>query len=315
MDVLRPQGRPSALLRAIRQWHARGGCVAGTSAGAAVLSDTAIRALYDPFDALLRPLGPIELGLGFGLLPSSLVVDQHFLRRGRIARLVRVLLQSGRCFGLGVDEASAVQLAAGELSAVGARGGLLVDASQARQTGPTGPLQVAGLRLTHLPPGHRLLGLDAWVTWRGRLVAPASDGRSADRTGGPTHGPTDGPAPQMAWGAGPATLGSVPATQPSPPSAAEPTGQPATQPPIRLRADQLRDGVLLRAMARAAAGPGRVVRVLARREGDAVGFEWLFCADTQTRTWPARGPGTPGLLQVRLDIRPLAHPAWPGPPA
>lgn len=165
MEVLRPGGRDTQLLSAMRVLLARGGVVAGTSAGAAVMSETAIRGLDDPFDALRRPLSADELGLGFGLLHDSVVTDQHFLRRGRVARLVRVLLQSGRSLGLGVEEDSAALVRQGVAEAVGARGLLLVDASEAQAVGSS-PLQVQGLRLSYVDRG------DRYDLVRRRLVPP-----------------------------------------------------------------------------------------------------------------------------------------------
>lgn len=154
IDVLRPGGRDSLLLQAMRALQARGGVVAGTSAGAAVMSETAIRGLDDPFDALQRPLTAEELGTGFGLAPPAVVTDQHFLRRGRIARLVRVLLQSGRPLGLGVEEDSAAIVRGGVAEALGARGLLLVDASEA-VVDAVAPLQARGLRLSYIDRGDR----------------------------------------------------------------------------------------------------------------------------------------------------------------
>ncbi|RVT53877.1 cyanophycinase [Rubrivivax albus] len=167
MDVLRPDGRDTPLLSAMRALLARGGVVAGTSAGAAVMSETAIRGLDDPFDALRRPLSADELGQGFGLLHESVVTDQHFLRRGRVARLVRVLLQSGRALGLGVEEDSAALVRQGVAEAVGARGLLLVDASGAR-VDASAPLQVRGLCLSYVDRG------DRYDLVRRRLLPPAT---------------------------------------------------------------------------------------------------------------------------------------------
>jgi cyanophycinase len=154
MDVLRPDGRDTPLLAAIRALHHRGGVVAGSSAGAAVMSETAIRGLDDPFDALVRPLALDELGTGFGLVHASVVTDQHFLRRGRVPRLVRALLQDGRALGLGVDEDSAAILRDGIAQAAGARGLLVVDASQAVVESGA-PLRVRELRLTYVDRGDR----------------------------------------------------------------------------------------------------------------------------------------------------------------
>jgi cyanophycinase len=154
MATLRPQGQDTPLLRALRALHARGGVVAGTSAGAAVMSECAIRGLDDPFDALLRPLNADELGAGFGLLPGHVVADQHFLRRGRVARLLRVLLQSGQTLGMGVEEDSAAVVRGGVAQALGARGLLMLDTRGAvvRQQAP---LAVDGVRLSYVDRGDR----------------------------------------------------------------------------------------------------------------------------------------------------------------
>lgn len=154
MDVLRPHGQATPMLAAIRALHARGGVVAGSSAGAAAMSETAIRGLDDPFDALRRPLTPDELGQGFGLVPESVVIDQHFLRRARAPRLVRALLQGGRTLGIGVEEDSAAIVRAGVAEAVGARGLLIVDASEA-VVEARAPLRVRELRLTYVDRGDR----------------------------------------------------------------------------------------------------------------------------------------------------------------
>lgn len=154
IDTLRPAGRDTPLLLALHQLYARGGVVAGTSAGAAVMSETAIRGLDDPFDALLRPLTEREVGLGFGLAPAGVVIDQHFLRFGRIARLIRVLVQSGRSLGLGVEEDSAALVRNSVAEARGMRGLLLVDASDA-VVDTFAPLQVSNLRLSYVDRGDR----------------------------------------------------------------------------------------------------------------------------------------------------------------
>ena len=154
MDVLRQEGRDTALLAAIRALHARGGVVAGTSAGAAVMSLSAILSVDDPFDALRRPLRPDELGRGLGLAPEHVVTDQHFLRRGRVPRLVRALLQDGRLLGLGVEEDSAAIVRGGVAEAAGARGLLIVDASQAIVEAGA-PLRVRELRLSYVDRGDR----------------------------------------------------------------------------------------------------------------------------------------------------------------
>ena len=58
----------------------RGGVIGGTSAGAAVMSDVMIEGGNPKAD----------VGRGFGFVTNA-VVDQHFLRRSRVNRLIGVL--------------------------------------------------------------------------------------------------------------------------------------------------------------------------------------------------------------------------------
>jgi len=99
-DTLRSTG----VLSAIRRRYREGAAVGGTSAGAAVMSDSMITgdqilpdadtAGYygDEFPRVARDY--IVLEPGFGLL-SDVVVDQHFLRRERHNRLISVILVGG----------------------------------------------------------------------------------------------------------------------------------------------------------------------------------------------------------------------------
>lgn len=81
--------------RALRRLLDRGGVIGGTSAGASVLS----RVMMDGDG----------VGVGFDLAPG-LVIDQHFLKRNRMGRLARVLDEHGDLIGLGIDEATAIEL-------------------------------------------------------------------------------------------------------------------------------------------------------------------------------------------------------------
>ncbi len=61
-----------------------------------------------------------ELGSGLDLLPDA-IVDQHFLRRNRLNRLVGVLELHPELIGFGIDESTAlvVQMTHGHLCVPG----------------------------------------------------------------------------------------------------------------------------------------------------------------------------------------------------
>jgi cyanophycinase len=98
----------TAVERELRKLLARGGVVGGTSAGASVMSAIMITG-GNP---------KARVGTGFGLLPD-VVIDQHFGNRKRKDRLLGVLSQHPSCFGLGIDEATAVVVRGKRFTVVG----------------------------------------------------------------------------------------------------------------------------------------------------------------------------------------------------
>ena len=97
-------------LEAIRRLYAGGAVVAGTSAGAAVMSDimltgNATSGNSDDFNYFKK--GAVETSKGFGFL-KSIIVDQHFVARKREIRLMNVLLDNPGFRGIGIDEATAI---------------------------------------------------------------------------------------------------------------------------------------------------------------------------------------------------------------
>lgn len=91
-----------------RQLHLileRGGTVAGTSAGASVMSTTMLVAGHG--DQSPEVEDAIHMAPGFGFLPDA-VIDQHFAQRGRIGRLLAAIAQNPRLLGIGIDEDTAI---------------------------------------------------------------------------------------------------------------------------------------------------------------------------------------------------------------
>lgn len=82
----------------IRSRHAGGLPVGGTSAGTAVLSSL-----------MIAGRNPVKTAPGLGLLAGA-VVDQHFLKRERLARLAAVIEKQAGLVGIGIDEGSAVAI-------------------------------------------------------------------------------------------------------------------------------------------------------------------------------------------------------------
>lgn len=157
VDVLRPGGQPTPLLDAIRGVLDRGGVIAGTSAGAAVMSQVMFRDAPDLLAVMkgtLRDGKEVDQGLGFAA--PGLFVDQHFLRRGRLARMLPLLQSQGLQTGIGVEENSAAILRGHEIEIVGEGGALFVDLRDAASDPKLGVFNLSGVRLTFLGDGDRL---------------------------------------------------------------------------------------------------------------------------------------------------------------
>ena len=154
-DVLNPNGVASPVLQAIRELQARGGVIAGTSAGAAIMSRVMFRDAQNPLlvlKGLLREGKEIERGLGFA--GDELFIDQHFLKRGRIGRMLAAMLAKGYKIGLGVDENTAAVIRGTDIEIVGATGALLIDLRDATvEPGPVNVPNVRNVRISYLDNG------------------------------------------------------------------------------------------------------------------------------------------------------------------
>jgi cyanophycinase len=145
------------LLSIIREiLEERGGVIAGTSAGAAVLSEVMIQGggsygatlagvihedidianyndEYTPFTDIKD--GRVWVGRGFGFLPNYIISGTHFVARGRIGRLLTAAkylkgIRKKPVTGIGVDEDTSVFVYPdNRCEVVGALGALILDTS------------------------------------------------------------------------------------------------------------------------------------------------------------------------------------------
>lgn len=156
VDTLQPGGRPTAMLGAIRAVFAAGGVIAGTSAGAAVMSRLMFR---DAMDNLAVLKGQWRAGheydSGFGFVDPGLLIDQHFLKRGRIGRMLPAMQGLGYRLGLGVDENAAVVIKGAKIEVIGGSGAVLVDLGDATHDAALPAFNLRDARLSYLDHGDR----------------------------------------------------------------------------------------------------------------------------------------------------------------
>ncbi len=178
-ETFRPEGESTPAYEAVMERFRQGAVVSGTSAGAAMMSDPMIAGgdSEGAFQEGVGSEGGVRLDRGLEFLPE-LLVDQHFLARGRIGRLIVATLSDpqGR-LGVGVDENTALVVEEGRAWVVGASGVLLVDAAGA-VAGSGSPADVQGLRIELMGAGDTL-DLESREVTAGSGKEPVSDLQSA----------------------------------------------------------------------------------------------------------------------------------------
>ncbi|WP_409482896.1 cyanophycinase [Arsenicicoccus dermatophilus] len=140
--------------RAITRAYERGAVIAGTSAGASIMS----RFMISMGDEGITPRQrSSQLTAGFDLL-ADVIVDQHFAQRTRYGRLLSLVAGSPALLGMGIDEDTAAEITDGRtLTVIGAGGVFIADArravTDAYEAAEDAPLLVSGAVVHTLPAG------------------------------------------------------------------------------------------------------------------------------------------------------------------
>ncbi|HET6398187.1 MAG TPA: cyanophycinase [Candidatus Thermoplasmatota archaeon] len=123
--------RGSKALDVIRERYEQGAVVAGTSAGAAAMSE------------VMLARGTVEGGLnkgnvstdgGLGLMPHT-IIDTHFVQRGRFARLMEAVAHEPELTGIGISEDTAIIVREGhKLEVVGSDNVIIFDGTEVLHT-------------------------------------------------------------------------------------------------------------------------------------------------------------------------------------
>ena len=149
----REDGSNTRVLDALWDMYRRGGVIAGSSAGAAIMSSTM-------FGRPRTVLATLKLGVeegeeitdGLGFVGDDVFIDQHLLVRGRFARMLPAMLKKGYKLGLGIDEDTAmVVLPNRDVEVIGYKGALVLDLSNAIVH--EGAFNVTNVRVSYLDNG------------------------------------------------------------------------------------------------------------------------------------------------------------------
>lgn len=145
------------LIEAIHEAYKNGAVISGTSAGAAVMSRVMITGdEVDPdsnraFASIRKD--NIVTSQGIGLL-TNMIIDQHFIRRSRMNRLISALLDHPERYAAGIDEATALWVGpGGYYQVIGDGQVIFMMEGVSNEVQPGGLHGASGIELFVLTPG------------------------------------------------------------------------------------------------------------------------------------------------------------------
>lgn len=142
--------------QALRQAYKKGIIVAGTSAGASVMSDIMI--VEGQAQETVKKSN-LHLAPGLGLL-EEVVIDQHFAQRGRLNRLLEAVAQNPFVLGVGLDEDTALLVNdQGMCEVIGSQSVTILDGqsiyhSNISESEPAEALAITNVTMHVLPQGY-----------------------------------------------------------------------------------------------------------------------------------------------------------------
>jgi len=103
-------GGTEFLKLAKKRYQNDGLIIAGTSAGAMAMSNTMI---YQGSSQKALFKGEVKITTGFGLL-HDVIIDSHFITRGRFGRLTQAVASNPSCIGIGLGEDTGILVTEGD---------------------------------------------------------------------------------------------------------------------------------------------------------------------------------------------------------
>jgi cyanophycinase len=130
--------------------------VAGTSAGAAMMSNSMI---VRGASEVAPQVGGVEIAPGMDLLKGT-IIDTHFTQRGRHGRLFTAIAHYPQDLGIGIDERTAIVINNGDFRVIGEGVVTIIDGSRMQHNDlpyrkANEPLGMFGVEVHILPAGYR----------------------------------------------------------------------------------------------------------------------------------------------------------------
>ncbi|SFB23772.1 cyanophycinase [Flavobacterium swingsii] len=147
----------------LEKYHNEDFIYAGTSAGAAAASNNMIYQ-GSSSEALLK--GEVKITSGLGLI-DGVIIDTHFVQRGRIGRLFQSVVGNPKVLGIGLGEDTGLLITDGkQMEAIGSGLVILVDGREIKDTNLTQielgqPISISHL-VTHVMSKHDTFSLDTF---------------------------------------------------------------------------------------------------------------------------------------------------------
>ncbi len=148
------------IYNAIHNAYKKGAVIAGTSAGAAVMSKKMITGnqIKHPKMEGYKTIqqGNVEISEGLGLVTTA-IFDQHFIWRERMNRLISVNIENPNELAIGIDESTAILVNGDSATVYGVSQVVVLNAANANTVAANSLLGANGIELNVYLPGQKFL--------------------------------------------------------------------------------------------------------------------------------------------------------------
>ena len=140
----------------LHQRHDDGVVIAGSSAGAAMMSSSMITSGESNSAPMVSG---VQIAPGMDLIDGT-IIDTHFSQRGRYGRLLTAIAHYPQAIGIGLDEKTAIVMKEGKIKAIGEGVVTIIDGSQMKHSDLAykrhcQPIGLFGVCVHTLPSGYQ----------------------------------------------------------------------------------------------------------------------------------------------------------------